>query len=60
MFIQTATAAYTEVLAMMNANTDTTDSGFATFLIACGPHDLNTDGGDVDPPPEKYYRGERK
>ena len=60
MFIQTATAANTEVLVMMDANADTTDSGFATFLIACGLHDLHTDGGDVDPPPETYYRGKKK
>ena len=59
MFIQTATAAHTEVLVMMDANADTTDSGFATFLIACGCHNLHTDG-DVDPPPETYYRGKRK
>jgi hypothetical protein len=60
MFIQTATAAHTEVLVMMDANADTTDSGFATLLIACGLHDLHTDGGDVDPPPETYYRGKKK
>jgi hypothetical protein len=60
MFIQTATAANTEVLVMMDANADTTDSGFATFLIACGLHDLHTDGGHVDPPPETYYRGKKK
>ena len=45
MFIQTATAAHTEVLVMMDVNADTTDSGFATFLIACG---------------ETYYRGKKK
>ena len=60
MFIQTATAANTEVLVMMDANADTTDSEFADFLIACGLHDLHTDGGDVDPPPETYYRGKKK
>jgi hypothetical protein len=59
MFIQTATAAHTEVLVMMDANADTTDSGFATFLIVCGLHDHHTDG-DVDPPPETYHRGNRK
>ena len=59
-FIQTATAAHKEVQVMMDANADTTDSGFATFLIACGLHDLHTDGGDVDPPPETYYRGKKK
>ena len=59
MFIQTATAAHTEVLVMMDANADTTDAGFADFLIACGLHDLHTDG-DVDPPPEAYYRGKKK
>ena len=59
MFIETATAANTEVLVMMDANADTTDSGFADFLIACSLHDLHTDG-DVDPPPETYYRGKKK
>ena len=43
----------------MDANADTTDSGFADFLIACSLHDLHTDG-DVDPPPETYYRGKKK
>ena len=57
--MQTATAAHTEVLVMMDANADTTDSGFATFPIACDLQDLHTDG-DVDPPPETYYRGEKK
>ena len=60
MFIQTATAANTEVLVMMDANADITDSGFATFLIAFGLHDLHTDDGEVDPPPETYYRGEKE
>lgn len=60
MFIQTATAAHTEVLVMMDANADITDSGFADFLIACGLHDLHTEDGEVDPPPETYYRGKRK
>ena len=60
MFIQTATAANTEVLVMMDANADTTDSGFATFLIACALHDLHTEDGEVDSPPETYYRGKRK
>ena len=32
MFIQTATAAHTEVLVVLDTNADTTDSGFATFL----------------------------
>ena len=59
MFIQTATATNTEVLVMMDANADTTDSGFADFLIACGLHDLHTDG-EVDPPPDTYYRGKKK
>ena len=59
MFIQTATVAHTEVQVMMDVNADTTDSGFADYLIACGLHDLHTDGG-VDPPPETYYRGERE
>jgi hypothetical protein len=31
-FIQTASAANTEVLVMMDANADITDSGFAIFL----------------------------
>jgi hypothetical protein len=32
MFIQTATAAHTEVLVMMDANADTTDSGLQLLL----------------------------
>ena len=56
MFIQTATAAHTEVLVMMDANADITDSGFADFLIACGLHDVHTEDREVDPPPETYYR----
>jgi hypothetical protein len=45
---------------MMDANADITDSGFTTFLIACGLHDLHTEDGEVDPPPETYYRGKKK
>ena len=60
MFIQTATTAHTEVLVMMDANADTTDSGFADFLIACSLHDVHTEDGEVDPPPETYYRGKKK
>ena len=45
---------------MMDANADTTDPGFATLRIACGLHDLHTEDGEVDPPPETYYRGKKK
>ena len=44
---------------MLDANADINDTGFSTFLLDCGLHDLHNDIS-IDFPPETYYRGIRK
>ena len=55
-FIKTATADQAEVLTIMDANADTTNLEFSSFLVECGLHDLHNEC-DIVPPPETYYRG---
>ena len=44
---------------MLDANADINDTGFSTFLLVCGLHDLHNDIS-IDLSPETYYRGTRK
>ena len=57
--IQLARASNKEDLLMLDANADINDTGFSTFLLDCGLHDLHNDIS-TDLPPETYYRGTRK
>ena len=44
---------------MLDANADMNDTGFSTFLLDCGLHDLHNDIS-IDLPPETYYRGTQR
>ena len=57
--IQLARASHEEVLLMLDANADINDTGFSTFLLDCGLHDLHNEIS-MDLHPETYYRGTRK
>ena len=57
--IQLARASQEEVLLMLDVNADIKDTGFSTFLLDCGLHDLHNDIS-IYLPPETYYRGTRK
>ena len=58
-FIQLARASQEGVLLMLDANADVNDTGFSTFPLDCGLHDLHNDIS-IDLPPETYYRGTQK
>ena len=47
-----------EFLLMLDAFADINDTGFSTFLMNCGLHDLHNDIS-TDLPPETHYRGTR-
>ena len=57
--IQLARASNEEVLLMLDTNADINETGFSTFLLDCGLHDLHNNIS-IDLPPETYYRGTQK